>query len=71
MGVFTCLTNRSRFSDGSELSHADVQKLAEFTAQETLGVSASTAFNMLDSGALSGKAIEPSLRALRHLLTLG
>jgi hypothetical protein len=57
-----------RYAERGELSHADIEALAEQTAQELLGVPADAAFAMLDRGDLDGKAAEWPLLALRRLL---
>jgi hypothetical protein len=57
-----------RYAERGELSHADVEALADQTAQELLGVTAADAFAMLDRGELEGTAVEWPLLALRRLL---
>jgi hypothetical protein len=57
-----------RYAERGELSHADLEALAEHTARELLGVSADEAFAMLDRGELDGKAAEWPLLALRRML---
>jgi hypothetical protein len=50
------------------VSRSDLEALAEHTARELLSMSADEAFAMLDRGALSGEAVEGTLRGLRRLL---
>jgi hypothetical protein len=60
--------NKPRYAERGELSHADLEALAEQTTHALLNVSAAEAFAMLDRGELDGKAVEWHLLALRHLL---
>lgn len=60
--------NTPRYAERGELSHADLEALADHTAHELLGLSADEAFAMLERGELDGKAAEWSLLALRRLL---
>jgi hypothetical protein len=52
-----------------ELSRAEIEELAETSAQQLLGVSSAEAFAMLDSGVLDGTLAEGTLRSLQWLLS--
>jgi hypothetical protein len=55
--------------NGGEFTRAQLQELAEATAREMLGVSAETAFAMLERGELEGSLAGGSLGSIRWLLS--
>ena len=68
MAVVTHNEVLPRFMERGELSKPDLEKLADYSAHELLGVSAEDAFAMLERGELDGKAAEWPLLALKRLL---
>jgi hypothetical protein len=56
------------FAERGELSKIELQALADYTANQLLGVSAEEGFALLDSGELEGKASEWPLLAVQRLL---
>jgi hypothetical protein len=68
MSVVTNSDGQPKFAERGELSQPDLHALADYTAQELLGVSAADAFAMLDRGDLEGKAAEWPLLAIQRLI---
>jgi hypothetical protein len=68
MAVMTHNDVQSRIAERGELSQPDLQALADYTAEQLLGVSAADAFAMLERGDLEGKAAEWPLLAIQRLI---
>lgn len=58
----------TRVREREAMTAAEIEVLAERTAQELLGVSWSEAVALLEAGAFSGQGVEPTLRGIKRLL---
>jgi hypothetical protein len=58
----------TRVRERETMTNAEIEALAERTAQELLAMSWPEALTLLDQGAFAGQGVEPTLRSLRRLL---
>jgi hypothetical protein len=58
----------TRVREREAMTAAEVEALAERTAQELLGISWPDALAALDRGEFAGQGVEPTLRGIKRLI---